>query len=188
MILMKTKMKSFKWGLVFLFLIFPLGTYGQIFDEEKVDYDKLFEQHLSSNGKTLNLAGKKIGDEGVKILLSHEILQKVTKLDLRYNEITKNGAKLMADSKSLSNLKTLELRHNFLADAGAKLIAQSENFNSLKELKLGWNEIRDAGAIAFTEQKIKNLTKLDLRGNFLSNGTKTALKNTLSHFKKLLLY
>ena len=38
------------------------------------------------------------------------------------------------------------------------------------------------------EQKINNLTKLDLRGNFLSNETKTALKTTLSHFKKLLLY
>ncbi|MGV7221678.1 MAG: hypothetical protein ACQ9MH_09145 [Nitrospinales bacterium] len=181
-------MKSFKWSLIFLILFYPLATYGQIFDEEKVDFDKLFQQQLSANGKTLNLAGKKIGDEGVKILLSHEILKKVTKLDLRYNEITKNGAKLMADSQSLSKIKTLELRHNFLADAGAKLLAQSENFKNLKELKLGWNEVRDAGAIAFTEQKIKNLTKLDLRGNFLSNETKTALKTTLSHFKKLLLY
>ena len=148
---MKTKMKSFKWSLIFLFLIYPFATYGQIFDEEKVDFDKLFQQQLSGNGKTLNLAGKKIGDEGIKILLSHDILNKVTKLDLRYNEITKNGAKLMADSQSLSKIKILELRHNSLADAGAKLLAQSENFTNLKELKLGWNEVRDAGAIAFTE-------------------------------------
>jgi len=181
-------MKSFKWSLIFLLLIYPLAAHGQIFDEEKTDFDKLFQQQLSANGKTLNLAGKKIGDEGIKILLAHEILKKVVKLDLRYNEVTEKGAKLMADSQSLSKIKTLELRHNFLADAGAKLIAQSENFTSLKELKLGWNEVRDAGAMAFTEQKIKNLTKLDLRGNFLSNDTKTALKTTLSHFKKLLLY
>ena len=186
---MKTKMKSFKWSLIFLFLLYPITTaHGQIFDEEKVDFDKLFLQQLSANGKTLNLSGKKIGDEGIKTLLSHTILSKVTKLDLRYNEITEIGAKLIADSQSLSKTKTLELRHNFLGDAGAKLLAQSENFTNLKELKLGWNEVRDAGAMAFTEQKIKNLTKLDLRGNFLSNETKTALKTSLSNFKKLLLY
>jgi Ran GTPase-activating protein (RanGAP) involved in mRNA processing and transport len=181
-------MKSFKWSLIFLFLIYPLATHGQFFEEEKTDFDKLFQQQLSVNGETLNLSGKKIGDGGIKILLSHDILKKVTKLDLRYNEVTENGAKLMAASQSLSKIKTLELRHNFLADAGAKLIAQSENFTSLKELKIGWNEVRDAGAMTFTEQNIKNLTKLDLRGNFLSNDTKTALKTSLSHYKKLLLY
>jgi len=187
--MMKTKMKNYKWSLVFLFLLCPLAiAHGQIFDKEEIDFDKLFRQQLSGNGKTLNLAGKKIGDEGVKILLSHDILKKVVKLDLRYNAITEKGAKLMADSQSLSKIKTLEMRHNFLSDAGAIKLAQSENFNNLKELKLGWNEVRDAGAMAFTEQKIKNLSKLDLRGNFLSNETKTALKTSLSHFKKLLLY
>ena len=154
----------------------------------KLSTDKLFIQQLSNNGKTLNLAGKKIGDAGVEVLLSHDILKKVSKLDLRYNKITEKGARIMAESQSLSKIKTLEMRHNFLSDAGAVLLAQSENFNNLKTLKLGWNEIRDAGALAFAKQKIAKLNKLDLRGNFLSEETKTALKSSLSHFKSLLLY
>ena len=178
-----------KRSLIVLALLLPLATaQAQIFEKEKIDFDKLFRQQLSRNGKTLDLAGKKMGDAGVKVLMSHDILKKVSKLDLRYNEITEKGAQFIADSQSLSKVKTLELRHNFLGDSGAVLLAQSENFNNLKTLKLGWNEIRDAGALAFAKQKIVKLNKLDLRGNFLSEKTKTELKSSLSHFKSLLLY
>ncbi len=180
---------TYKWSLLFLALLLPLATaQGQVFEKEKIDFDNLFRQQLSSNGKTLNLAGKKIGDAGLKVLMSHDILKKVAKLDLRYNGITEKGAQYIADSPSLSKVKTLELRHNFLGDAGAVILAQSGNFKNLKTLKLGWNEIRDAGALAFAKQKIATLNKLDLRGNFLSEETKTKLKTSLSHFKALLLY
>lgn len=171
-------------------MAFPLSSaQGQIFDKEEMDYDKLFRQGVSRGGKTLNLSGKKIGDEGIKALVSHTIIKKVAKLDLRYNEITEKGAKLLADSENFSKLRTLELRHNFLGDAGAVLLAQSGGLGDLKDLKLGWNEIRDAGALAFAESgKMPKLEKLDLRGNFLSEKTKTALKKSLSHFKSLRLY
>lgn len=178
-----------KRSLFILALVLPLATaQAQVFEKEKIDFDELFRERLSQNGKTLNLAGKKIGDAGVKVLMSHAILNKVAKLDLRYNEITEKGAQFIADSQSLAKVKTLELRHNFLGDAGAVLLAQSKNFSDLKTLKLGWNEIRDAGALAFAKQKITKLNKLDLRGNFLSEKTKTELKTSLSHFKSLLLY
>ena len=123
----------YKRLLIILALLLPLATaQAQVFDKEKIDFDKLFRQQLSANGKTLNLAGKKIGDAGVKVLMSHDILKKVAKLDLRYNEITEKGARYLAGSQSLAKVKTLELRHNFLSDAGAVILAQSENFTNLK--------------------------------------------------------
>ena len=67
-----------------------------VFDQSELDYEKIFKEGLSANGKTLNLSGKKIGDKGVEILLSKDFLKKVTKLDLRYNKISEKGAKLMA--------------------------------------------------------------------------------------------
>ena len=77
--------KYFKWTLFVLSLLLPAAiAQGQIFEKEKIDFDKLFIQQLSNNGKTLNLAGKKIGDAGVEVLLSHDILKKVSKLALRY--------------------------------------------------------------------------------------------------------
>lgn len=171
-------------------LAFPLSiAHGQIFNKEEIDYDKLFRQGISLDGKTLNLSGKKIGDEGVRILVSHAIIKKVTKLDLRYNELTEKGARYLAESGNLSQLKSLELRHNFLGDAGAIPMAESENLEHIKDLKLGWNEIRDAGALAFAKtKKMKKLEKLDLRGNFLSDETKTELKKSLANLKSLLLY
>ncbi len=92
-------MTMMKYKLIILVLgavmAFPLSsTPGQIFDKKEINYDDLFRQGISRGGKTLNLSGKKIGDEGIKVLVSHGIIKKVAKLDLRYNEITEKGAKL----------------------------------------------------------------------------------------------
>ncbi len=160
-----------------------------VFDFSELDYEKIFKEGLSANGKTLNLSGKKIGDRGVELLLSQEFLKKVTKLDLRYNKISEKGARLMAQSKAFAQLKSLELKHNYLLDNGTVALAQSEGFPKLEKLSLGWNEIRDAGALAFAKTKtFPKLKKLDLRGNFLADETKKTLKKDLAHLKSLKLF
>jgi len=181
---------------VVLILVFPwTGVQAQffeqkdVFDQSELDYEKVFKEGLSANGKTLNLSGKKIGDKGVEILLSKDFLKKVTKLDLRYNKISEKGAKRMATSKAFGKLKSLELKHNYLLDIGAEALAQSKGFSNLEKLSLGWNEIRDAGALAFaTTKTFPKLKKLDLRGNFLADETKNTLKKDLAHLKSLKLF
>jgi Ran GTPase-activating protein (RanGAP) involved in mRNA processing and transport len=160
-----------------------------VFDQSELDYEKIFKEGLSANGKTLNLSGKKIGDQGIEILLTKEFLKKVTKLDLRYNKISEKGAKQIAQSKAFGKLKSLELKHNYLLDNGTVALAQSKGFSRLEKLSLGWNEIRDAGALAFaTTKTFPKLKKLDLRGNFLADETKNTLKRDLAHLKSLKLF
>ena len=166
-----------------------LPVYSQELDKALIDYDVLFSEGLKRRGKLLNLSGKKIGDEGVKRLITSGMLEKIEKLDLRYNEITATGAELIAKIKPLPKLRILILRHNILGDAGSLALARSSSFPELEEMQLGWTETRDAGAKAFTNtDKFPKLKKLDLRGNFLANATKEELKKSLNYIKVLKLF
>ncbi len=171
-------------------LLLATATEGDVFSGGKtVDYEAVFKAGLKKRGTVLDLAGKKIGDEGLKMLLKSPHLAKVKKLDLRYNEISPEGAKLLANAPALPELAVLILRHNFFADEGAVAFARSASFPNLNTLELGWNEVRDAGALAFGESKsFPKLARLDLRGNFLAGATKDALRNSLGHLKSLKLY
>ena len=156
-------------------------------DFSSPNYEVLFKNNLRRG--FLNLAGKKIGDKGLLMLLEQNFLGDLKKLDLRYNEISMLGAKELASSNSFKNLKTLILKHNFLSDEGSTALADSSGFPRIKDLQLGWNEIRDAGALAFVESKnFPHLEKLDLRGNFLAGKTKEALRSSLSHLKSLRIF
>lgn len=173
------------WIPVLLFFFLAQTTYAQSGDDE-IDYEQIFKQGLTRGGKNLNLGGKKIGDRGVKILASHEILRKVTRLDLRYNEITAEGAKYLAQSRLLKGLQVLVLRHNFIGDEGTQAVADSAVFSNLVELQLGWNEIHDPGGLALSNSKtLVKLKKLDLRGNFFADSTKETLKQVFKHLPKL---
>ncbi len=176
-------------------LVIPISSKAQFFEnkdffeDSDIDYNQIFQQGLSANGKSLNLSGKKIGDEGVKALVLYAPLKKVTKMDLRYNKISEKGAKLLADSKVLRKIKKLDLRHNYFLDAGAIALAQSNALPQLEKLNLSFNEIRDQGALAFARSsKFPKLKKLDLAGNFLADETKQTLKKDLGHLKSLKLY
>jgi Ran GTPase-activating protein (RanGAP) involved in mRNA processing and transport len=177
-------------SLLLVFLVVPLTGYAQGIDQrDPLDFEKIFAEGLKRRGKFLDLSGKKIGDEGLKVLSRQKWLQKLTKIDLRYNDITEEGAKTLTRFPPLPKLKVLILRHNFLADNGAVILSQAKNFPNLVEIQLGWNEVRDAGAVAFADTKnFSKLRKLDLRGNFLSGATKSELKKTLAHLKSLKLY
>jgi Ran GTPase-activating protein (RanGAP) involved in mRNA processing and transport len=175
---------------IFLLLLFPSVAQAQFSNtEETHDYKKIIQEGLHKNGRFLNLSGKKLGDEGLKYLLTHPALEKVTKLDLRYNKISAAGAKILADAAVLPQLKILILRHNFLADQGTVELAKSKSFPNLTELQLGWNEVRDQGALALGQtQSFPKLKKLDLRGNFLAEKTKNSLRQSLAHLKSLKLF
>jgi Ran GTPase-activating protein (RanGAP) involved in mRNA processing and transport len=176
--------------LIFFFLVVPFAANAQSIDQRApLDFKKIFAESLKRRGKVLDLSGKKIGDEGLKILSQQKWLQKLTKIELRYNDITEEGAKTLTLFPTLPKLKVLILRHNFLADNGAVTLSQAKNFPNLVEIQLGWNEVRDQGAVAFANsKKFPKLQKLDLRGNFLSGATKSELKKTLAHLKSLKLY
>ena len=133
-------------------LFFACEANAQVF-EKKINYNKIFKEGLSRNGKTLNLGGKKIGDLGVKKLLESELLKKVNRLDLRYNEITEKGAVNLSKVPTLSNLESLVLRKNDISDNGAIGLAKSESFPNLTELQLGWNEIHDPGGLALATHR-----------------------------------
>ena len=172
----------------FLFVLLPIYS-SSLELKSSIYYDLLFKKILKRNGKILNLSGKKIGDKGVKHLVSSSYLVTVEKIDLRYNEITVVGAKFLAVILPLSQLKSLILRHNILGDAGTMALARSSSFPSLEEMQLGWTETRDAGALAFgSSGGFKKLKKLDLRGNFISNKTKEELRKSLGHLKTLKLF
>jgi Ran GTPase-activating protein (RanGAP) involved in mRNA processing and transport len=171
---------------VLFFLIFSIPVANAQIFKKKIDYEKIFTEGLSRNGKTLNLGGKKIGDLGVNKLLESDFLKKVTRIDLRYNEITEKGALALASIPTLSNLKSLVLRKNDISDNGTISLANSQSFPNLTELQLGWNEIHDPGGLALANSKnFQKLKKLDLRGNFLASATKKALQKQLPHIKKL---
>ncbi len=76
-----------------------------VFDQTDLDYEKIFKEGLSANGKTLNLSGKKIGDEGLELQLTKDYLKKVNKLEERYNKISQKVAHLKAQSKSFAQLQ-----------------------------------------------------------------------------------
>jgi Ran GTPase-activating protein (RanGAP) involved in mRNA processing and transport len=176
----------------FLFLLFVLSvswSEAQTSFSEPVDYEKLFADNLSWGDNALNLSGKKIGDEGLKILLKQDFIKKLKKLDLRYNDISSNGAETLAQTPPLPKLKILILKHNFFSDEGTIALANSPSFPNLEQLQLGWNEIRDAGALALANSKyFRKLKKLDLRGNFLAGETKDILKTSLVDLKSLRIF
>lgn len=151
------------------------------------DYEKIFKENLRRG--VLNLAGKKIGDRGLGVLLKQEFLGNLKKLDLRYNELSPAGAKMLAGAPPFFKLKTLILKHNFFADEGTIALAGSTSFPLLESLQLGWNEVRDSGALALVESpNFPRLKKLDLRGNFLAGKTKDVLRSTFAHLKSLRIF
>ena len=165
------------------------SSFSRELDKVSIDYNVVIQESLKRNGVLLDLSGKKIGDQGLKFLIGSNILKNVEKIDLRYNEITAIGADLFAKQSPLLKLRILILRHNFLGDKGAASLARSNSFPNLEEIELGWTETRDAGAMAFgNTHHFKSLRKLDLRGNFLANRTKEALRKSLGHIKSLKLY
>ena len=165
------------------------SSFSRELDKVSIDYNVVIQESLKRNGALLDLSGKKIGDQGLKFLIGSNILKNVEKIDLRYNEITAIGADLFAKQSPLLKLRILILRHNFLGDKGAASLARSNSFPNLEEIELGWTETRDAGAMAFgNTHHFKSLRKLDLRGNFLANRTKEALRKSLGHIKSLKLY
>lgn len=184
-------------GLVLLVLVFALAgpAHSQFFEQKDVydykpqDLEKIFKEGLSRGGKKLNLSGKKIGDKGIKLLLSKDYLGKVTSLDLRYNELSEVGARLLAESKAFPKLKKLDLRHNYFLDNGARSLAASPHFPKLEKIVLSFNEVRDQGALAFAKSKnFPKLKKLDLSGNFLADDTKSTLMKDLAHLQALKLF
>jgi Ran GTPase-activating protein (RanGAP) involved in mRNA processing and transport len=192
--MIKVTFTNIKFLFVLVICLFVLSlerssSFSRELDKVSIDYNIVIQESLKRNGTLLDLSGKKIGDQGLKFLIGSNVLENVEKIDLRYNQITAIGAELFAKQPPLFKLRSLILRHNFLGDKGSAFLARSNSFPNLEEIELGWTETRDAGAMAFGKSHhFKSLRKLDLRGNFLANRTKEALRKSLGHLKSLKLY
>jgi len=185
LILMRYALRPLVFFMVVLLSVTPVS--AQIDASGPDELETLFKDNLQRG--VLNLSGKKIGDNGLTVLLRQEFLKDLKKMDLRYNEISPAGAKMLANTPPFKKLKTLILKHNFFSDEGAIALAKSNSFPKLENLQLGWNEVRDAGALALAEsQNFPELKKLDLRGNFLAGQTKDVLRSSFSHLKSLRIF
>lgn len=85
---------------------------------------------------SLDLAGNRIGAEGLAILLASPHLVNVTRLDLRANDLGDAGAVLLASATSLPAMRRLIVRDNDLGPAGECAL---RTISRLAELDLGPN-------------------------------------------------
>jgi uncharacterized protein (TIGR02996 family) len=95
--------------------------------------------------RKLNLAGCRLGDDGVAELLASPHLA-CTQLTLRENDISDEGAQALADAPALAQCRALFLARNQLGDESVAALAGSAHLAGLEQLGLGGNEgITDEG-------------------------------------------
>ena len=144
----------------------------------------------------LQVAGSKIGDEGLQMLLTHPVLAGVRELGLTNCGLTAAGVRVLAESNyhppvpglslgwspigdegiaelirwpGLSRIQSLMLNNTQIGDAGAALLAGCESLRALRKLWLGGNQIGPQGAAALVASPhLRLLTDLYLHDNPLT--------------------
>jgi uncharacterized protein (TIGR02996 family) len=95
--------------------------------------------------RKLNLAGCRLGDDGVAALLASPHLG-CTQLTLREDDITDEGAQTLAGAPALARCRALFLARNRLGDEAVAALAGSAHLAGLEQLGIGGNEdITDQG-------------------------------------------
>ena len=110
-----------------------------------VDLDKLLDENVTE----LDLSGIRLGDEGVKNIVSPLARPtcNVTHLKLGHCDIGVQGIKEVAAliSSRHSKITHLDLRHNRLGDMGAKIIGDVLPYSGIVNLDLSCNGITHIG-------------------------------------------
>ena len=125
------------------------------------------ERIRAGNLRRINLGGNKIGDAGAELLARTEWVSKVNWLELGGNDLGPEGIRAIIRSPHLKKLKTLNLYRNWLRDEGAVILAEENELKKLEEMDLAQNEIGDTGLLALSRsRKFPNLVALYLDNNF----------------------
>lgn len=89
--------------------------------------------------RKLNLAGCRLGDDGVAALLASPHLG-CTQLTLREDDMTDEGAQALAGAPALARCRALFLARNRLGDEAVAALAGSAHLAGLEQLGIGGNE------------------------------------------------
>lgn len=89
--------------------------------------------------RKLNLAGCRLGDDGVAALLDSPHLA-CTQLTLRENDIGDQGAQALAGAPALAGCRALFLARNQIGDEGVAALAGSVHLSGIEQLGVGGNE------------------------------------------------
>ncbi len=124
----------------------------------------------------LDLAGHKVKDQGLEILMASPYLTALRSLDLRMAKIGDDGITALAQSPNAQHLEVLELEHSNVSDAGIAALAKSPYVKRLKVLGLMFANIYDGGALAIAHSgNFASLEELNLAYNHYSSNTELAL-------------
>lgn len=127
------------------------------------------ERIRSGNLRRLNFGGNKIGNAGAHLLARYEFFSKVNWLELGGNDLGAEGTRALIKSPNLKKLKTINLYRNGIKDEGAQILAEENELDRLEELDLAQNEIGDPGLLALSQSKrFPNLVAVYIDNNFAS--------------------
>lgn len=104
------------------------------------------------HGPRLNLMMNRIGDDGLKALVSSENLLRFRELVLRENVVGDEGVEALAASPFAANLAFLDFWRNRITDRGAFALAKSPHLNKVVDLSVKENAVSAAGAAALHER------------------------------------
>lgn len=125
----------------------------------------------------LNLAGCRLGDDGVAELLASPYLA-CTQLTLRENDIGGEGAEALAGAPALARCRALFLARNQLGDGAVAALAGSAHLAGLEQLGIGGNEgITDEGLEPLLAPGVfPRMRRLELEMLELDDDTRDALR------------
>jgi hypothetical protein len=126
--------------------------------------------------RKLNLAGCRLGDDGVAALLASPHLA-CRQLTLRENDIGDEGAQALAEAPALAGCRALFLARNQIGDQGVAALAGSVHLSGLEQLGIGGNEdITDKGIECLLAPGLfPRMRRLELEMLDFKNKTRKAL-------------
>ena len=136
---------------------------------------------LEKNPKSINLSGKYIATDEVKIISNFSPLKSIRSLDLSDNQINDEALQHLFESEILSKLEELYLQVNFLTGKGLIEIARSEKIKlkSLRILVLSDNRLSDSSiAELLLSSHFAKLFALNIGWNEAGSETAKALGKT----------
>jgi Ran GTPase-activating protein (RanGAP) involved in mRNA processing and transport len=160
------------------------------YEEKAKKLEGTLKLMLEENSKTINLSGKYIAVDEVKIISNFLPMKSVRLLDLSDNQINDEALQYLFESEILSGLEQLYLQINFLTGKGLSELAKSEKIKlkNLRALVLSDNRLSDSSIAEFLfSSHFAELAALNIGWNEAGSETAKALGKTTTfpNLKKL---